>query len=706
MTNTCSLKIWLADLTYTQQTVAADVIPHAVGCIAAYTEKSLSVETPIHIFKYPEIMAKSLSSGERPDVIGFSNYVWNGALAYGFAKAIKKNLPGTVIVFGGPNYPTDAEEQACYLREHPAIDFYIIKEGELAFTRFVQAMIESKGDVEAIKRQQLPSIHCQTKDGTTILPEPGPRINDLTDIPSPYTTGYLDEFFDGSLLPIIQTNRGCPFTCTFCVEGVQYFVKVSRNSKKKIQEEIDYIGQKMHKLRAKGGRNDLFIADSNFGMYKEDLATARALAQARQEYGWPEYINVATGKNQKERVLEASKIIDGALRLSGSVQSLDPVVLKNIKRNNINANELFKLGLQANAVGANTYSEIILSLPGDSLKAHLATLKTVMNAGFSNIYLFQLMLLPGTNIATKASKKKFNMIAKYRVLPRCYGSYEVLGCPFVAAEIEEICVANATLSYDDYLLARRFHLVVTMFYNDGIFGALLKLLRGMNVPLFRWIELLAEAQLPDDLKLLFNSFLKETADELWDNREQLFEFLQKPGVVERYINGELGNNLLFVHKTMGITQHLESLASLARTTLRQCLRETKHNYTEVAAFIDDALTYHCARARNLFHNQDEAPVVTLRYDIDGFLNSPPVASTEDYLLPSPTSYYFLLDDSQHDLIKRYLRIYGSSSVSIGRILSKVHVKKLFRQAVAKEEVIETDTAEDSVEDIHSSGFQE
>ena len=83
-----------------------------------------------------------------------------------------------------------------------------------------------------------------------------------------------------------------------------------------------------------------------------------------------------------------------------------------------------------------------------------------------------------------------------------------------------------------------------------------------------------------------------------------------------------------------------------------------------------------------------------------------MASTEDYLLPSTTSYHFLLDDSQRDLIKRYLRIYGSSSVSIGRILSKVHVKKIFRQAVAKEEVIETDTAEDAVEDIYSSGFQE
>ena len=45
------------------------------------------------------------------------------------------------------------------------------------------------------------------------------RIKSLDEIPSPYLTGILDEFFDGRLVPMIQTNRGCPFSCTFCVDG-------------------------------------------------------------------------------------------------------------------------------------------------------------------------------------------------------------------------------------------------------------------------------------------------------------------------------------------------------------------------------------------------------------------------------------------------------------------------------------------------------
>ena len=47
---------------------------------------------------------------------------------------------------------------------------------------------------------------------------------DLTLIPSPYLSGRLDQFLDGKLMPVIQTNRGCPFSCTFC-RGTNLLVK-------------------------------------------------------------------------------------------------------------------------------------------------------------------------------------------------------------------------------------------------------------------------------------------------------------------------------------------------------------------------------------------------------------------------------------------------------------------------------------------------
>jgi radical SAM superfamily enzyme YgiQ (UPF0313 family) len=675
-----SYQIWLADLTYTQQTIAADVIPNAVGSIAEYVEKQLPLASPIRIFKYPEKLAEALDKGGHPDLIGFSNYVWNAYLSYRFAEVIKAQSPETAIVFGGPNYPTTADAQAAYLMAHPVIDFYIIKEGEAAFANLVRALIECNGSIESARRLKIPSVHCLSVDGTPVITEPAPRIGQLGDIPSPYTSGRLDEFFDGRLLPVIQTNRGCPFTCTFCVEGVRYYIKISRNPPQKIKAELEYIGRKMQQLRSMGGRNDLFIADSNFGMYKEDVQTAHALSETRRRYGWPEYINVATGKNQKERVIEVSNIMEGSMRLSGSVQSLDPVVLKNIKRKNISTKGLFELGLQANAMGANTYSEIILALPGDSLKAHLDTVKKVMDAGFTNIFLFQLMLLPGTEMATDESKKKYGMVTRFRVLPRCYGKYQVYGKKLIAAEIEEICVANRTLSFEDYLAARRFHLVVTIFHNDGIFAALLKLLRILKVPVFRWMEILNETPLSGPLQPLFESFLKETVDELWKDRQKLEQFIEKPLVIDKFIAGELGNNLLFVHKTMGITSYLEHLANFAYDTLEKCLGEYGQNHHDVMDFVKDALQYHCACAQNLFKHQDVTPVVEMQYDVKKFLNDAKSTSIAKYRLASETRYRFILDEVQKELIDRYLSIYGGTQVSIGRILSKVHVKKIFRHA--------------------------
>ena len=42
---------------------------------------------------------------------------------------------------------------------------------------------------------------------------------DNIEIPSPYLDGILDEFLDDGLVPIVQTMRGCPYHCHFCVSG-------------------------------------------------------------------------------------------------------------------------------------------------------------------------------------------------------------------------------------------------------------------------------------------------------------------------------------------------------------------------------------------------------------------------------------------------------------------------------------------------------
>ena len=63
-------RIWLADLTYTQQSLASDVVPAAIGGLAEIVKKTLGMESKV--FKLPENLLGAIE-GEQPDIIGFSN---------------------------------------------------------------------------------------------------------------------------------------------------------------------------------------------------------------------------------------------------------------------------------------------------------------------------------------------------------------------------------------------------------------------------------------------------------------------------------------------------------------------------------------------------------------------------------------------------------------------------------------------------------
>src|SRR3989344_9116822 len=134
------LSVWLCDLTYTQQTVAADTIPMAIGCIAGYAEKKLGLAKQIQLFKYPEDLASAMEKQPLPDVIGFSNYCLNLNLSSEFAKVAKKFKKEIPVVFGGPNYPVTADERSAFLLEHPEIDYYVVGEGEAAFAGLIQEL--------------------------------------------------------------------------------------------------------------------------------------------------------------------------------------------------------------------------------------------------------------------------------------------------------------------------------------------------------------------------------------------------------------------------------------------------------------------------------------------------------------------------------------------------------------------------------------
>ncbi|MBI1905659.1 MAG: cobalamin B12-binding domain-containing protein, partial [Rhodocyclales bacterium] len=260
------LQIKFADLTHTGQVVASNTFPLGVALVASYAREQLRGEVAVEVYKYPEEFAASLARG-LPDVACFSNFSWNVNLACSFAREIKARSPATVTVFGGPNYPLTAQEQRDFLIGHPEIDFYVWLEGEPAFVGLCRRLMASGMDAVALRRtgEPIPSVHY-LKDGELVRGAQAPRLTNLADVPSPFVPDLGEKFLDDVLIPLIQTNRGCPYQCTFCTEGQEYYNKVHWSEAGRIRRDLEFIA-------AHTGAPDLIIVDSNFGMFKQDLDT-------------------------------------------------------------------------------------------------------------------------------------------------------------------------------------------------------------------------------------------------------------------------------------------------------------------------------------------------------------------------------------------------------------------------------------------------
>lgn len=691
--NETDLRVWMSDLTYTgqdTQSLGADTFPLAIGCIATYAEEQMQFSHSIRLFRYPEMVDAALAEEGPPDIFGLSNFVWNSELSLAVARRIKELRPETVIIIGGPNFPLETNKQQEYLLDHPEIDFFVLHEGEVAFSNLLKGLNENGIDLEMLKGK-IPSVKS-IKGGKIISnPMSAERVSNLDDIPSPYLTGKFDEFFDGRLWPLIQTKRGCPFKCTFCTEGLDYYDKISRFSVSSVQSEVEYIGKKMSQVRAKGGRNDLYIADSNFGMFLEDIETAKALARSRKSYGWPDHINTSTGKNKKERVLEIAKILDGKIVLSGSVQSLDQDVLTNIKRKNISPEKLMDLAKEAENVDANSYCELILGLPGETRDSHFRTLETTVSAGFNKIIPYQLMILKGSELGTAETIDKFGMDIRSRVLPRAFGAYEFLGKSIKIADIEDVCVASNTLSYEEYLECRQMHLIITIFYNDVIFSTVLKALKISHLSVFRWLELISESIRGSGVEDLFQDFRTHTDTELWKDRRELEAFIQKPGVIEKYTRGEIGFNLLYTFKAKALTQYVKGIVEVVNTATNCLLKETKFSENrKLADFIESAVRWDSKRMTDIVEGMDNKVSGTFAYNMLEFISDDEPNDIGLYKYSAPEEFFFDLNEEQKDYIYRNLAIFGDDAPGVGRLLSNAHTSKLLRMPApletAKEEV--------------------
>lgn len=661
--------VYLADLTHTGQLVASNTHPLGVALVGANLLAKLGDRVEVELFKYPDDLDAALKR-RTPRVIGFSNYSWNSSLGQEYAHRIKQKYPKTVVVFGGPNYGSSKEEHLDYWKRYPYIDYYVMKEGESAMVQLLRALAKFGYDADAMKAAGVSVQSCHyLYNGELIEPPLMERIDDLNDLPSPYLMGMMDKFFDNVLIPMTYTTRGCPFKCSFCTEGTPYYSKVSKRTS--LETDLRYIAARV------GTVQDLIITDANFGMYREDLDKARIISQVQHEYGWPKHIHVSGGKNQKERLLEVATLINGAMNVAASLQSTDQHVLDNVRRSNISLDELTYVGKKGNKIDANTYAELILGLPGDSLQAHTNSLRDAVNAGLSFLRLYQLIMLPETDMNTAETREKFGMQTKWRVMPRCFGYYECMDEKFVGIEAEEICVAQDSLSFEDYLECRELDLTIEITHNVNIFRELFGLVQRLHLSWFDFLMRFHASRRShgDGLRKLYDTFREDTIKPLWASREELLAFAKDN--VGRYILDELGTNELFKGKAVAFFLLQNELHDALYSEMERLLKERGLFDDTMEVYLSELKEFSKCRKMSLLETELRYEK-DFRFDFVTLLGRDYDADPREFLHEEPMRIVFSHNEEQQTAMRAYIKQYGTSVVGLGRILMRAHVKRLFR----------------------------
>lgn len=665
--------IYLADLTHRGVVLSSEVFPLSIGLIAAYLLKHRSDTVEVELFKYPEDLSAAIEA-RRPAIMGFANYSWNLNISYGYTKIIKSLWLDIAVVFGGPNYGLTDEEIKAFWRTHHLIDFYIVGEGEQAFLHLVDQLIASGVDACAVKakRQPLPNCHFVT-DGDMITGSMLPRLT-LDDVPSPYLMGLMDKFFDENLGPMIHTTRGCPFKCAFCTEGASYYNTVEQRCEG-LREELSYIAH-----RVCGPRN-LFITDANFGMFIQDVGKAKIIAECQKEYGYPKYIYVSTGKNKKERVVEIASMLHGALNLAASLQSTDPQVLKNISRSNISLEKLMEVGSKANKSDTGTYTELILGLPGDSLAAHQQSLRDVVEANFDNIRMYQLIMLPQTELNTPDSRRKYQMRSMHRIMPRSFGRYRLAGYELIAVESEEILVENSTLPFDDYVTCREMDLTIEIIHNGKVYKELQGICKSYGLSWFDFILRFFEKRrsYTEELRKMYDDFKASHFTRLWETREALEASMVDD--IDELLNDDKGTNEMSTGKATAFFQLFEQINDILYDEFATWLEEQGRLDDMNRDYLEECCRFSCLRKKNLMRH-DLKFAESFFFDMQMLDKHDFSVSPQDAWHRAPQRYMVTHLPAQQEQIAAYRQEFGSSPDGLGKMLMRYpHIHRIFRQAL-------------------------
>ena len=366
------------------------------------------------------------------DILLCSCYVWNWEITKYLASEVKKNNPDCTIIFGGAQIPDLAQD---FFKQHPYVDIIAHGEGEYILENILTAYLKDKD------YSQVNGI--ETKEFRNQLQE---RINELDNLPSPYLTNTvwdLVEKVDGIRWIVgWETNRGCPYACTFCDWGSATFTKVRKWEESRLFKEIEWFAE--NKIPY------IDCCDANFGIFQErDFRIAEKLKEVALKTNYPERVRPAWAKNSSEKIIPIAKQLqDGGIlgAVTLAVQSLDPDTLKIIKRANIKFDTFSELASTFRKNGIPTYTELIMGMPGETLQSFKDGLDSIAMTKVDTVFIYNCTVLPNAPMNVPEYREKYKIKIARSPIMLVHSSIHNRG---THQEYEEIVTETSTCSYED-----------------------------------------------------------------------------------------------------------------------------------------------------------------------------------------------------------------------------------------------------------------
>ena len=195
------------------------------------------------------------------DYIGIQLYSYQLNLVKKYSKIIKRHLPFSKIVVGGPHSSSEPEHTLNYLHD---VDYAIRGEGEKSFANLVNAGANpSKEQLERISNlvyKQEGKVYVNSvelEDNLDVFSMPDWELIN----PHKYALAPQGIFVKNSPVAPISITRGCPYRCTYCAGFVIMGRKIRRRSIDNVFAEIKYLYDKL-------GIREIHIIDDNFTFFR------------------------------------------------------------------------------------------------------------------------------------------------------------------------------------------------------------------------------------------------------------------------------------------------------------------------------------------------------------------------------------------------------------------------------------------------------